>query len=1051
MQNLKSTSSDGNVISHSPTPKKKEGLSKAGGTNNGSATKIKSHATSPNANSSINGKDTGSQGEKVKLKKKISKVKEDVTPAAKTNAAPSKQKKPKLSSVSNENGEKSAQKVKSSSNFSSALQKNVISFSISSDEDEPLCKISKVKSSETGEDKTPAPKTPSNSVSKPVKKEKAPVKKEKGPDDESDENEDVPLSMIKQKTLKIKHLKTKPFSPTKANKGKNLGQLQKQFSTTTSDKGKVKVEYQQPVLVLKLMRVLEDEKWHEDPDKTKRMKSLVSHIAKNLSAFQRERVPASIRDIVAKKHVELQEKERWKNLTPEQKKSEIDAKRLERQRQLQLAKAAAIPVEKPKLVKQDDLLHENVKPLPKPTQIKLLEGITMQMYGDILMIIELLQVFKGILSADDCYELDFTVDFLMEALTRGNDGFLFLSSIVEALLKTLLQDQVNELMSELDTDLSKITVTCHSASDLCRIYLNQVANDSERADDFNDNASLVEAREQLISKDFVDLPPTLKLEVILFLCQEILRSSTYEDYVQEKQALFSDCFKYRLKAKQDYEKFMKDKADREADLAAKKAEIIAKASEKSYGEQSSETASTLIDAGSEMDADKFLTVAEEHAILTSSMSRRQQEMELAKLRKDREERFKRIKTEQEIEENKVIVEKEKREAEYEKLSLIVHKLLRLSPIGNDRYHNRYWILDSVPGILVEKCWADSCISYEPPPLPKLKEHKLPSPVVRTSNSPVKDPPLGAASNSENLQNQPDSVNPPEMKVITTMNGDVVRVAQEGPEIQVIGDFSNIEDPSKDPLKEDIPAKLLPRVGQNTWVVYNTVEQIELLMKRLNEWGNRECALKAELRKHKESLFKKLKSIKPGPAPTSPDKIKTSPLSSPGKENAGDLVEHRSETATPSKTEPDLDVKVEVVTDMKVEQPEVVDVEDDEDDPEKLPILPKKFKDHYLNYLQSDMKDLHLRLFNGGLSCGDSETVENKIDATKTMEDMVGFDARLWFLSMLQALVHSRFPAARWKTFDQNLLMNTLLSKNVCAIFSRFISIFFNFKSLRKIY
>ena len=926
--------------------------------------------------------------EATKIKNKINKVKNEMSAAV-----PSKHKKPKLSTGSSENGDKSSHKIKSACTFSSSLQKNVISFSISSDEDEPLCKISKVKSCEKTGDKTELLKTESSSVPKSGKKEKAQDKKcdviKAWDGDESDENEDVPLSLIKQKTLKIKHLKTKPFSANKVAKVKNVDEagnnLQKQFSTT-SDKGKVKVEYQQPPLVLKLMKVLEDEKWKEDAEKVKRVKTLLSHIAKNLTAFQRERVPAPIRDMVANKHTELLEKERWKNLTPQQKEEELKAKRLEAQRKRKEAAAAVMAsmVEKPKPIKQDDLLHENVKPLPKPTQITLLDGITMQMYGDILMVIELLHVFKGILSADDCYELDFTVDFLMEALTRGSDGFLFLSSIVEALLKSLLQDQVNELMSELDTDLSKIAVTCHSASDLCRIYLNQVASDAERADDFTDKASLVEAKEQLVSQDFVDLPCASKLAVILFLCQEILRSSTYEYYVQEKQTQYSDCFKWKLKAKQEYDKFMKEKADREAELAAKKAEIIAKASEKSYGEQSSETASTLFDTRSEMDADKFLTVAEEHAILTSNMSRRQQEMELAKLRKDREERFKKIKTEQEIEENKIVVEKEKREAEYEKLSFIVHKLLRLSPIGNDRYHSRYWVLESVPGILVEKCWADPCISYEPPPLPEKKEEIKLSATVRTPISPHKDY-FGAALSTENL---PSNVNP-EMKLITTMNGDVVSVAQED-EIEVIGEVRtntmalNTGESGQQSQKEDMPAKLLPRVGQNCWFLYNTVEQVELLMKRLNEWGNRECALKMELRKHQESLIKKLKSAKLVPSSPFKNKI-NSPSPQSEKENKGESVALTAETQTNTENE---GKDVQVIEEQK--PTEVVEIEEDEDDAEKLPVLPKKFKDHYLNYLQSDMKDLHLRLFNGGLSWGDSETVENKIDATKTMEDMVGF-------------------------------------------------------------
>merc|ERR1711879_700131 len=107
-------------------------------------------------------------------------------------------------------------------------------------------------------------------------------------DSDSDDNEDIPLSVIKQKSpLKsLKSLKTKPFSPGKSSKAKAAQTLMSKNFVTTTDKGKTSVAYQHPPIVTKLVKMMEaDPKWKEDPEKAKKIKHMITHVAKIVNGY----------------------------------------------------------------------------------------------------------------------------------------------------------------------------------------------------------------------------------------------------------------------------------------------------------------------------------------------------------------------------------------------------------------------------------------------------------------------------------------------------------------------------------------------------------------------------------------------------------------------------------------------------------------------------------------------------------------------------------------------------------------------------------------------
>ncbi|CAC5416852.1 unnamed protein product [Mytilus coruscus] len=141
-------------------------------------------------------------------------------------------------------------------------------------------------------------------------------------------------------------------------------------------------------------------------------------------------------------------------------------------------------------------------------------------------------------------------------------------------------------------------------------------------------------------------------------------------------------------------------------------------------------------------------------------------------------------------------------------------VLRVTPVGTDRNHNRYWVFSkATPGIYIEKGWVTDNIEY---------------------------------CSQKNKSSESDEESSDE---------DTRSKSQD-------------EEISFKPQADVSEEKTVPHNGQNLWFTYNTLAEIDELLKKLHPQGYRESQLIEELKKRYDHLSKGLNGSQ------QPKKVKT---------------------------------------------------------------------------------------------------------------------------------------------------------------------------------
>ena len=404
--------------------------------------------------------------------------------------------------------------------------------------------------------------------------------------------------------------------------------------------------------------------------------------------------------------------------------------------------------------------------------------------------------------------------------------------------------------------------------------------------------------EKLEGGDFIDLNPDEKLLIIWFLAQELLQTFSFEDLLREKQAALTEAFKKKQAASGEYTRFHKENEEQA----------------KAYDMKANNPEPPPEEAAAATEPDP---AEEEPPIVVNYPTRtsRQHEIELRKQKKEKEETEKAAKIAAENAYYRLVTTKEKTEAEYVKLCSLVERLQRLTPLGYDRNHSRYWFFNSACGLLVERCWAPEHFYEESPELPAI------------------EPKLEATDTQE--------------EIVVAKDDD-----QSVPGESITSDAQS----SSSLARADMDARLLPRLGQNTWGIYSSMEQIHRLLSCLYEHGFREKPLKAEIKRMLPEIEKSM-------------------LKAVGRSIiSAEMAKKAAEVAAPAVV--DLEKPAEDNSAAPVDD----SLEDDE--------LPHIADNHYLLYLQSECKDLLVRLFNGGLCSGRIDSLEARTDKCTTMNAMV---------------------------------------------------------------
>uniref|UniRef100_A0A8C1UQ97 Tyrosine-protein kinase BAZ1B n=1 Tax=Cyprinus carpio TaxID=7962 RepID=A0A8C1UQ97_CYPCA len=480
----------------------------------------------------------------------------------------------------------------------------------------------------------------------------------------------------------------------------------------SSSTGSAKLGKPLPPMALHLLRFYKENKGKEDKKTT--LSSLVSKAAKTLSAEDRGRLPEELKELVQKRWELLEQKRRWALMTEEEKQDVLRQKRQEIKQKLR-EKAKERREKEMQVRREMSRRYEDQelegKSLPTFRLFDMPEGLPNTLFGDIAMVVEFLHCYAGLLMPDDQYPI--TSVALMEALAGEKAGFLYLNRVLVVLLQTLLQDELAEGYSELDMPLSEIPLTMHSVSELVRLCLRPTdAHEEESArgsDDWQpgagyDDVVSSEFLEKLETSEVFELNSQEKVSLLVALCHRILMTYSVEDHVEATQQRSAELWRERLATlKEVNERKKAEKQKRKEQMEAKtdaSGEVLMRADRGKDSNVKKET--PKVPAKVEPEPEDMISTVKSRRLMFIQ----------AKKEKEEQERQNKERMEKEAEEERIRRQKAAAEKAFQDAVTKAKLVLRRTPLGTDRNHNRYWLFsDVVPGLYIEKGWVHESIDY----------------------------------------------------------------------------------------------------------------------------------------------------------------------------------------------------------------------------------------------------------------------------------------------------------------------------------------------------
>uniref|UniRef100_A0A3B4X7X2 Tyrosine-protein kinase BAZ1B n=1 Tax=Seriola lalandi dorsalis TaxID=1841481 RepID=A0A3B4X7X2_SERLL len=550
-------------------------------------------------------------------------------------------------------------------------------------------------------------------------------------------------------------------------------------------------------MALHLLRYYKENKGKED--KKNSLSSLISKAAKTLSPDDRGRLPEELRELVQKRWELLEQKKRWAAMSEEERQEEMKKRREELKEKLR--EKAKERREKEMLVRREqsrryeDQEIEGGKTLPTFKLVDMPEGLPNTLFGDVAMVVDFLHCYAGLLMPDDQYPI--TAMALMEALAGERSGFLYLNRVLVVLLQTLLQDELAEGYNELDMPLSEIPLTMHSVSELARLCLRPCDAHGEESGKGSEDLGPMGGFDDVVTSEFLEkletievfeLSPEEKVSLLVALCHRILMTYSVEDHVDEMQQRSAELWKERLA-------MLKEVNDRKKAERKRRKEMEGKGRRKKEG-------------GSKKEAKKEVKVEQEpepEDMISSVKSRRLMAMQ-AKKEKEEMDRQNKERMEKEAEEERMRKQRAAAERAFQDGITKARLVMRRTPLGTDRNHNRYWLFsDVVPGLYIEKGWVHESIDYSFTPPPEEK-------------------PAEPEEEEDGTEKDDGSI-----------DGAISEAAQQGAAADVCIETT------------------VPKQGQNLWFICDNPADLEELVEGLHPQGVRESELKAKIQSRYQDI------------------------------------------------------------------------------------------------------------------------------------------------------------------------------------------------------
>ncbi|XP_069617493.1 tyrosine-protein kinase BAZ1B [Ranitomeya imitator] len=543
-------------------------------------------------------------------------------------------------------------------------------------------------------------------------------------------------------------------------------------------------------------------------DRKSALSALISRATRLLSDDDRKRLPDELRELVQKRYELLEERKRWALMSEAEREEHMRMKRealkarIKEKARERKQKERQERQEKRKRFEDRELSGKN---LPTFKLVDTPEGLPNTLFGDVAMVVEFLSCYSDLLLPDGQHPV--TAVSLMEALAAEKGGFMYLNRVLLVLLQTLLQDEIAEDYGELGMRLSEIPLTLHSASELVRLCLRKSDSpagesdvsdkgdeDSEGSAVFQDDEVEDEFLEKLENSEFFELTTEEKLHILAAVCHRILMTYSVQDHVEAQQQRTGELWKERLamlKEENDKKRAQKQRK-KEQGVKGKEDDSQAKQLAKKI-EKEKETEQT---AAADPECEDMISAVK---------SRRLQAMQ-AKKEKEEHEKLTKERFQKEAEEERVRKHRASAEKAFHEGIAKAKKVLRRSPLGTDRNHNRYWLFsDGTPGLFIEKGWVHDSINY--------------------SFSPPKE--------EDEEQNEDDNVE------------------SEDANSSVGGLDDSI--PKEDAQVEST----VPKQGQNLWFLCDSQKEFDELIDCLHPQGFRESQLKERLQKKYQDILHSL--------------------------------------------------------------------------------------------------------------------------------------------------------------------------------------------------
>ncbi|XP_050991217.1 tyrosine-protein kinase BAZ1B isoform X2 [Labeo rohita] len=586
----------------------------------------------------------------------------------------------------------------------------------------------------------------------------------------------------------------------------------------SSSTGSAKLGKPFPPMALHLLRFYKENKGKED--KKTALSSLVSKAAKTLSAEDRGRLPEELKELVQKRWEILEQKRRWALMTEEEKQDVLRQKRQEVKQKLR-EKAKERREKELQMRREMSRRYEDQelegKSLPAFRLFDMPEGFPNTLFGDVAMVVEFLHCYAGLLMPDDQYPI--TSIALMEALAGEKSGFLYLNRVLVVLLQTLLQDELAEGYSELDMPLSEIPLTMHSVSELVRLCLRPSdAHEEESArgsDDWQpgagyDDVVSSEFLERLETSEVFELTSQEKVSLLVALCHRILMTYSVEDHVEATQQRSAELWRERLATLKEVNERKKAEKQKRKEQMEAGGDVLMRADRRKDSNVKKET--PKVPPKVEPEPEDMISTVKSRRLMSIQ----------AKKEKEEQERQNKERMEKEAEEERIRRQKAAAEKAFQDAVTKSKLVMRRTPLGTDRNHNRYWLFsDVVPGLYIEKGWVHESIDY-------------------TFTLPPEEEPVSTEEDKE--EETEDGEKEDEGSIVSTTNEN----GQQGA-----------------PVPESCIETTVPKQGQNLWFVCDSQKDLDELIESLHPQGVRESELKLRLQVNYQEILHSIHLTKKG--------------------------------------------------------------------------------------------------------------------------------------------------------------------------------------------